>query len=536
MFQKILTKKEITKKDKIILTFIFGFMGILGTYTGVEINGAIVNARVIGVFVGGLIGGRIVGISSGFLAGIHRYIIDPTGFSSLACAISTIFSGFFSAYLKKYFDKSNKKVLFALLSGMLTEIIQMMIILLVASPYEEAVNLVRIIGLPMIIANGLGIAAFLFIIEKFIEEIEREAAYQANSALKIANETINYFRQGYNREIAEKVARIIKAELNIDGVSLTDTEKILAHVGIGDDHHKYGEPLQTQITKDVIERGNYKLSNTKEEIDCAHKDCLLKSAIIVPIVIGDNVIGTLKLYKVRENAITEIEKEIAIGLANIFSTQIAVSKVEIQKELLTKSELKMLQAQINPHFLFNAINTISSLIRVDQDKARNLLIHLGHYFRNNLNSKYDDITIQEEINNINSYMEIEKARFGEKLNIIYDIPEDLECELPPLIIQPIAENAVKHGVLNNLNGGNVKISARSINNENMTEITVSDDGIGISEKKLKEILSNDNSRDSIGIINVNNRLINKYGEKYGLIIDSKVNQGTNVTFNIPKMS
>lgn len=534
MFQKILSKKNFSLSDKLILIIVFGGIGIIGTFVGLEVNGAIVNARIIGIFVGGLLGGPVVGISSGILAGTHRYLIDIGGFSALACGISTIIEGLLAGYLKKRFDKSKHKVLFAFIGGIVAEIIQMITILIVAKPYNEAFELVKIIGMPMIIANALGIAAFIFIVDSFMKEVEKEAAYQAHSALKIADKTLKYFRLGYDRGIAEKVANIIKANLAIDAVALTDREKILAHVGIGADHHIYGMSIQTQISRDVIEKGNYKVSNNKKEIACNEKSCPLQSAIIVPLYEADKVIGTLKLYKSTGNGITEVEKEIAIGLTKIFSTQIELSKLDIQKELLIKAELQMLQAQINPHFLFNAINTISSLIRIDPDEARNLLIHLGNYFRNNLNSNFQDISLKKEIHNINSYMEIEKARFGDKLEIIYDVPNDIECSLPPLIIQPLAENAVKHGIVTSIEGGTVKIMARQDKENNHTIITVEDNGVGMEEGFINHILSDNAIEDRIGIKNVNNRLINKYGEEYTLRIYSKINVGTKVIVTIPK--
>lgn len=532
MFQKLLFKKNLNRNDKITLSIIFGLIGIIGTYTGIKINGALVNARVIGVFVGGLLGGPGVGVLSGLIAGTHRYYIDIGGFSALACMISTILEGILAGSIKKKFDKTDRKVLFSFIFGMLAEVMQMLIILLIAKPYQKALELVSIIGLPMIIANAAGIAAFIFIVESFYKEVEREAATQAHAALKIANKTIKYFRKGYNKEIAEEVVKIIKDNLNIDAVALTDREKILAHVGKADDHHIYGVSLQTQVTKEVVEKGNYKQSNNKKEIGCIDKKCPLRSAIIVPLYESDKVIGTLKLYKIKDNGITEVEREIAIGLAKIFSTQIELSNIDKQKEMLTKSELKMLQAQINPHFLFNAINTISSLIRINPDKARSLLIHLGNYFRNNLSSNFSDITLNEEINNINSYMEIEKARFEDKLEIIIDIPDDIDCKLPPLIIQPLAENAVKHGILSTIEGGVVKISA--VDFETHTKIIVEDNGCGMEKELIDNLLNGEIKEDKIGVKNVNNRLKNKYGDEYGLGIQSDVGKGTKVQVIIPK--
>ncbi len=224
--------------------------------------------------------------------------------------------------------------------------------------------------------------------------------------------------------------------------------------------------------------------------------------------------------------------ELALGLALLFSTQIELSKLDYQSELLAKAELKALQAQINPHFLFNAINTIVSLIRTQPDNARRLLIHLGNYFRKNLQQNTEEVNIHKEIEHINSYVEIEKARFGDNLKIIYDISEDVDCLLPPLLLQPIVENAIKHGVLEKIEGGTVEILA--IDNDNETKIMVKDDGVGMSKELIESLLLGKIESDSIGLINVNNRLKNKYGEKYGLDIESEKDKGTTVTIRIPK--
>src|SRR5699024_3971155 len=253
---------------------------------------------------------------------------------------------------------------------------------------------------------------------------------------------------------------------------------------------------------------------------------------IVPLKEEDKIIGTLKLYKTEENSITKVETELALGLAQLFSTQIELSKIDYQAELLAKSELKALQAQINPHFLFNAINTIVSLIRTQPDNARNLLVHLGNYFRNNLQQGNGDVELHREIENINSYLEIEKARFGDKLKIIYDITKDIDCALPPLLLQLIVENSIKHRVLEKIEGGTVEIIAKD--NRRYTELIVKDNGVGMSSEQVDNSLKGKNNSDSIGLINVNKRLKSKYGKEYGLIIDSELGKGTKVTMVIPK--
>ncbi|MBV1816490.1 sensor histidine kinase [Anaerosalibacter bizertensis] len=532
LFRKLISKQDINVKDKILLSFIFGIYGIIGTYTGIPISGAIANARVVGVFVGGLLGGPFVGVLSGIIAGGHRYLIDIGGFTAFACALSTLMEGIMAGFLKKRMEKYEDKLAFSLITGMAAEVLQMIIILIFAKPFSKALSLVKIIGIPMIITNGIGIAVFIAITDSIFKDLETAAAYQAQLALRIANKTLKYFRKGFNETTAYETATIIKEMTNVKAVSFSNREEILAHVGVGEDHHFPGSPIKTNLTRETIKKGKYSVANFQNEIGCENENCSLKSAIIVPLTEGNKVIGTLKLYKTEENSITKVEKELALGLAQIFSTQIELSKVDFQREMLVKSELKALQAQINPHFLFNAINTIVSLIRTQPDNARNLLIHLGNYFRNNLQEGNDEVELHKEIENINSYLEIEKARFGDKLKIIYNIPEEIDCLLPPLLLQPIVENAVKHGVLEKIEGGTVEITA--IDNEIETELIVKDDGVGMSPETLSSLFNEDNNSDSIGLNNVNSRLKNKYGKEYSLKIDSKLNKGTIVTMTIPK--
>ncbi|MBU5311270.1 sensor histidine kinase [Tissierella carlieri] len=532
LFRKLVSKENIDIKDKILLSIIFGIFGIIGTYTGIHLQGAIVNSRVIGVFVGGLLGGPLVGILSGIIAGGHRFLIDIGGFTAIACGISTLSEGAMAGLLKKKFESSPYRITFALISGAIAEVIQMIIILLVARPFSEALDLVKIIGIPMIVGNGIGIAAFIAITDSIFKEIENEAVYQAQLTLKIADRTLAYFRKGYNEDTARDTANIIYDMSKIKAVAFTDTEKILAHVGIGEDHHLVGSTIQTNLTKEALLAKKYVVANTREEIGCNNSNCPLKSAIIVPIKEDDKVIGTLKLYKGQENSITKVDIELALGLAQMFSTQIELSKIDYQRELLSRSELKALQAQINPHFLFNAINTIVSLTRTQPDNARKLLIHLGNYFRTNLQQDIEVVDLYKEIEHINSYIEIEKARFGDKLDIIYDIPENIECKLPPLLLQPIVENAIKHGVLGKIEGGRVEIIARDNGKE--TKLVVKDDGVGISKEDLDCLFKENDNKESIGLKNVNERLRNKYGKEYGLILESEINKGTTATMVIPK--
>ncbi|MFT9494057.1 LytS/YhcK type 5TM receptor domain-containing protein [Anaerosolibacter sp.] len=532
LFKRLVLKKDVTLIEKIAMGILFGIFGIIGTYSGIPVNGAIANSRVIGVFVGGWLGGPVVGILSGIIAGGHRWAIDIGGFTAVACAISTIVEGAIGGYGSRMFKDLKTSWVGALIMGAAAEIIQMIIILVVAKPFPDALNLVELIWFPMVFVNAVGISIFIAMTQNIFIEHERIGAAQAHLALKIANETLPVLRKGFHKDSIKRTAEIIYEMTNVAAVAITDTDHILAHIGEGSDHHLTGSPILTQITKDVIDSGAYRVARTPEEIDCNGKECKLLSAVIVPLFDRDRVAGTLKLYKADKLGITSTDIQLALGLAQLFSTQIEISKLEYQNKLLAKAELKALQAQINPHFLFNALNTIASFIRTKPEEARALIIHLSDYFRQSLQFTSGDIDLMREIKNIESYLALERARFGEKLKIIYEIPENITCVIPSLILQPVVENAVKHGIFNKVEGGTVII--RASDNKDYVELVVEDDGIGMDHSKLQCLFREEGNTNHIGLMNVNKRLKTKYGAEYGLNIGSQVGIGTKVTMKIPK--
>jgi len=157
-----------------------------------------------------------------------------------------------------------------------------------------------------------------------------------------------------------------------------------------------------------------------------------------------------------------------------------ISKVENLISLLKYSELKALQSQINPHFLFNVLNTMTSLIRTNPEKAREVTIDLSNYLRYNLDNNLKSVELIKELNQIDTYIKIEKSRFGEKLNIIYDVDESLyNFQIPSLIIQPLVENSIKHGILKKRDKGFVKIIVKKIDKD--IEVAIEDDGVGIEQ-------------------------------------------------------
>jgi len=528
-FKGLIVKDKYTKKEILFSGILFGIIGIMGTYFGIKVDGAIVNARIIGPAVGGFFGGPIVGLISGFIAGFHRYLIDMDGFTSVPCALSTFSEGIAAGLLSKYFYKSDNKWLFGFSMGLISEFLHMVLVVVFAKPFIDAFNLVRMIAFPMMLSNAIGIAIFIAFIEGIYNEQESVAAHQAQTVLFIAKKTIKYLRNGLNSETAQKTVELIYKNINVSAVAITNKENRIAAIGNGIISSVGIYPIKNTVTKEVIKTGVYKVVNSNMDLECLKSADGLKSAVIVPLKIENEVIGTLKLYKKRQNAINSLDIELANGLASLFSTQLSLSKISKQEELLAKSELRALQSQINPHFLFNAINTIISFTRTNPEKARETLINLSEYFRNNMLGKSEDIDLKKEINNVMNYVEIEKARFGDKLEVIVSLDDNVDCLIPPLIIQPIVENSIKHGIFER-EKGEILIEVKKV--KKGVEIVVKDNGIGIKDYKLKNIFKNNNG-NSIGLYNVNARLIAKYGDEFGLKIKSEEDKGTEVSFIIP---
>ncbi|HAK47324.1 MAG TPA: histidine kinase [Spirochaeta sp.] len=525
-----LAKRKRNFKDQILLVLFFSTFGIISTYMGVPVNGAIANSRVVGVFVAGLIGGPVVGLLSGIVAGLHRWAIDIGGFTAFACMLSTILEGLLGGLLKKSLQKAETKWLFAIVAGAAAEMMQMIIILIIVRPVEDAISLVSIIALPMIVANSLGIGIFIAIIESVKKEYERVAANQAELVLDIASKTLQYFRKGFNKETAHATAKIVLENTDLDAVSFTDKDGLLAFIGGGSDWKKYDDSFMSETCKKVIKQKKIIIVESMKEIDSFAEGDKLNSAVFVPIMQDAEVIGILKLYREEQNAIKPVDIMLGKGLCELFATQIELSKIEEQIKLVDQAELKALQAQINPHFLFNAINTIVSLVRTDPEKARELLQYLSLFFRNNVQVDKEEVSIHKEIEHIRSYLEIEKARFGNKLKVDFSVPPSIDCKIPPLLLQPIVENAVKHGVMVRRNGGKIKVSAKS--DRRGVTITVKDNGVGIEKDRLSNLLNDDDSENS-ALINISKRLNIKYGDAAKLDINSKFGSGTAVILRIP---
>ncbi len=527
-FKNYVIKSKSSISENIFFAILWGTLGMLMTTLGTPVSGGIANSRTIPIVLSGILGGPLVGGISGLIAGIHRAFFVSTGqLTAISCGISTFLGGLIGGYLKKYIDKKNNKWMYGILIGLFVEVLQMIIILLIARPYNDALNLVKIIFIPMTFLNASGIGMFLLFIQQILDENENIAAQKAQMALKIADETLVYLKKGLNRESAENTAEIIRKITKYDAVSITDTKGVLVHVGEGSDHHKGGGNIVTDITKETLRTGEVHSAVNKEEIGCDNPNCLLKSVVVAPLKMNDRTVGVLKIYKCADNAISKSDIELVKGLGVLFSTQLNLANIETQKTLREEAELKALRAQIRPHFLFNSLNAIMSITRTNPEKARILLQELSIFLRTSFKNMEPFIPIEEEIRFVEAYLNIEKARFPDKLMVEYDVDDGLDLMIAPLLVQPLVENAVKHGIGSKLDSGRVRIIIKD--HRDYISFIVEDDGVGFDNKSKHEV----DMSNGVGLANVTTRLKSIYNED--IKIESEIDKGTKISFKIPKI-
>ena len=518
------------RKHRYLVYVVFSSFCILGTYFGLQIDDAIANTRAIGAVIGGLLGGPVVGFAVGLTGGLHRYSLG--GFTDVACAISTTLEGLIGGVMHVYYVRRNKRL--ALFNpfkvGAITfvaELFQMAILLTVATPFEKSYALVSAIAAPMIIANSVGAALFISILSDKKTIFEKYSATFSRRALSIADRSVGLLTTGFNRVNAEKIARIVYEETNVGAVAITDTEKILAFIGKGDDHHLPDTPISSASTMESINNNKIvHLDGAERLYQCTlDKHCPLGSVLIIPLHSGTEVVGTIKLYEPKRKLMSTVTLSMAEGIAQLLSSQIVYGAYQQQKDLLSQSEIKLLHAQVNPHFLFNALNTISAIVRRDPKSARELVLSLSRFFRSNLKQNTAVVTFKEELDHVNAYLAIEKARFAERLNVIIEYDNDtLTTLLPSFTLQPLVENAVKHGIAQRIEGGTLLIKA-SCTNENELCVRV-EDNAGLFKHKTEK-------HTGLGMDIVDKRLVHQFGAQSGLVIECNPLQFTRMSFTIP---
>ena len=258
----------------------------------------------------------------------------------------------------------------------------------------------------------------------------------------------------------------------------------------------------------------------------------VKALVVQPMLVDDSpVVGVLGAALIEEpgpgmlGAFTEVARY-AWG-------QIELAELDASRARLDRAEVRALRAQISPHFIYNALSTIASFVRTDPDQARELVLEFADFTRYSFRNAGEFTVLADELRNIDRYLTLERARFGDSLQVSLQVaPEVLGVALPFLALQPLVENAVRHGLSRKADGGRVTIIAADEGTDAV--ISVEDDGVGMDPDLLRSGSLHTEEAAHVGLANVDDRLRAAFGNDYGLVVDTAPGAGTKVSMRVPK--
>jgi len=527
----------------------FGLFSIAGTYAGVTVDEgtfattfltaplepgqALADSASIGIIAAGLLGGVRAGTFAGLLSGLHAWWIG--GMTGVPDAVSAPIIGLLSGWIGRFFDEERVIApMKALFIGVFLPIVSMGAILVAHRSSDAAIRLVDAIGIPTMLANSVGLGIFVAMVLGALREQERAAALETERALYIAESVLPYLKRGLTYETAEATAELLYRELRANSVAVTDTERILAFVGVGKERFVVGEPIQSELSREALLTGRVLVAADKRQIQPHHPS--ITAQIVIPFSSGGKTAGLIKLYFQSVRQISAVEEALARGLSKLIGIQLDLAMAEQLRELMKDAELKALQAQINPHFLFNTLNAIVTLIRVDPNAARQITVKLGAYLRMNLTMTQSPLVpLAQELEHLRTYISLMRIRFEDRLAIEVSCERGLEtASIPPSTLQPLVENSVQHGFRGRTSPGEVRIEiARAAGG---IAVEVRDNGVGFEPGRLGEPGDRPaagGGSTGIGLYNVNRRLIHLFGPASGLRLANAPEGGAVIRFTIP---
>ena len=334
-----------------------------------------------------------------------------------------------------------------------------------------------------------------------------------------------YLRDGLTPQGASRAARHLRAMLGTQAIALCDSDSTLAWDGAGAHHQEH----VWRHARDVLASGRTVVLDT-EDVACGDLSCTIRAAVLAPVISEEVVVGALAAYGPSASAALA---RATTEVAGWVSTQVELAELGRQRTRVMEAELRALRAQISPHFIYNSLAAIASFVRTDPDRARELLLEFADFTRYAFRRGGAFTTLAEELGNIERYLALEQARFGDRLQIsLLVAPEVLSVAVPFLAIQPLVENAVHHGLESKEGVGHVSITATDHGAE--AEIVVEDDGIGSDPEVVRAVLAGQSREDSVGLGNVDARLRQVYGDDHGLVVETALGAGTRVSFRVPK--
>jgi two-component system, LytTR family, sensor kinase len=375
------------------------------------------------------------------------------------------------------------------------------------------------------------IALVGFKLTRSYRDLGSEADRATYDTLHTAGLAGQYLRSGLTPAGAAKASRHLRGLLGSDVLVLAGPDDVLGWDGATQPPESAlrlaGKTMKSGRTQ--VFRGNQLLPDGRVPPDAGVRHGL-PEAVFAPIRVQERVVGTVGAYTGHVPAsLVRATTEVAAWVA----TQIELAELDTSRTLLMEAEVRALRAQISPHFIYNALNAIASYILTDPSRARDLVIEFADFTRYSFRRHGDFTTLAEELKSIDRYLLLERARFGDRLKVSLQIgPEVLSTVIPFLSLQPLVENAVRHGLEAKEGPGRITITAQDAGA--YAEVTIEDDGVGMDPERLRAVLAGHTEGDHVGLRNVDVRLRQVYGEEHGLVIDTAPGAGTLVTLRVPK--
>ncbi|MBV8946156.1 MAG: histidine kinase [Solirubrobacterales bacterium] len=379
------------------------------------------------------------------------------------------------------------------------------------------------------VALGVGIAAIVAAVWRALRA-PRTAGLPAaamQAALHAATATLPHLRMGLTGRTAERAAPHLRALTGAAAIALADTRAVLAIDGEGREQVRPGDLLSR-----LLERGRENRLHIVPRLISSDPTCPLRSAVLAPLVAQGNRIGTLIAFYRSVGRPSHHELRVVQEAASLVSAQVELSLVAAEDDRVALAELRARRAQISPHFIYNALAAVAGDIHARPEEARDLLIDFAEFTRYLFRDGRSYVTLGEEIDHVERYLRLEQARFRDSLHVTIEVPPDMRWTVvPAMSVQPLVENAVRHGVERRAGTGRVAISAQRVGGD--VEIRVADDGVGIEPERLEAVLAG--AGGGIGVSNVDARLRATFGEPYALRIESNVSQGTTAVMTVPNL-
>lgn len=382
------------------------------------------------------------------------------------------------------------------------------------------------------LAIAVVVAVGLKVLRSF-RDLGTDAERATYKTLHAASRAGQYLRTGLNPAGAAKASRQLRTLLGCDALAITDTTGVLAWDGAGEELKPALMGLASKVLDGghlaVIPAGDLQLRTAGDGGRTLAPE-VERAVVIAPIKAGTRVVGVVAAFAPAAGAgLVRATGEVADWVA----TQVELAELDASRTLLMEAEVRALRAQISPHFIYNSLNAIASFINTDPVRARELVVEFADFTRYSFRRHGDFTTLAEELRCIDRYLLLERARFGDRVQVSLRIaPEVLSTVIPFLSLQPLVENAVRHGLEAKEGPGHISITAND--SGAFAEVTIEDDGVGMDPEQLRSVLAGHSDGDHVGLRNVDARLRQVYGDENGLVIETAPGEGTLITMRVPK--